>query len=151
MPLGAMLWEDQTKTIVRRTKDVSETGILAEVDFVGEARGSGRLAGMVARFQGTDTYKWNPAADVVISGTSENQLTFQNGEIVLFKAVGIANQINFPSTEALNVLSLFNFVDPHPNFAWLKNTLVLWEAYVDLRTQTATGWAYEWVSRKPGT
>jgi len=151
MPLGAMLWEDQTKTIVRRTKGVSEEGILAEVDFVGECKGTGRLAGMVARFQGTDTYKWKPTADIVISGTSDNQLTFQGGEIVLFKAVGIANQINFPSTEALNVLSLFNFVDPHPDFAWLKNTLVLWEAHVDLRTQTATGWAYEWVSRKPGS
>ena len=149
MPLGAMLWEDKTKTVVRRTKEVSETGILAEVDFVGEVKGSGRLAGMVARFQGTDTYKWKTTADIVISGTSENQLTFQSGEIVLFKAVGIANQINFPSTEALNVLSLFNFIDPHPKFAFLKNMLVLWEAYVDLRTQTSTGWAYEWVSRKP--
>jgi hypothetical protein len=149
MPVGAMLWEDTTKTTTRRVKNIDEEGIMAEVDFVGECKGSGRMAGMVARFEGTDIYRWKPTVNEVITGTAQSQLTLQSGEILLFKAVGIANQVSFPSNAALNVISLFNFIDPPDKFAWLRKTLVLWEAYVDLKTQTSVGWAYEWTSPKP--
>ena len=149
MPLGPLLWEDTTKTVTRRIPDVADRGILAEVDFVGECKGAGRMAGMVARFTGTDRYWWDPAVNEVITGTAQSQLTFQSGEIVLFKATGIGNQVSFPSNAALNVISLFNFIKPPNNLAWLRSTLVLWEAYVDLKTQTSIGWAYEWVSPKP--
>ena len=117
MPLGAMLWEDQTnKTITRRITEVGEKGLVAEVDFDGECKGTGRMAGMVARFAGTDKYAWNPAVDDVITGTAQGQMTFRSGEIVLFKAVGIGNQVSFPAAAQLNVLSLLNFINPHPIF-----------------------------------
>ena len=149
MPLGAMLWEDQTKTITRRITEVGEKGLVAEVDFDGECKGTGRMAGMVARFAGTDKYAWNPAVDDVITGTAQGQMTFRSGEIVLFKAVGIGNQVSFPAAAQLNVLSPLNFINPHPKLSFLRNTLVLWDARVDLKNGTATGWAYEWTSPKP--
>jgi hypothetical protein len=76
-------------------------------------------------------------------------MTFRSGEIVLFKAVGIGNQVSFPAAAQLNVLSLLNFINPHPNLSWLRNTLVVYDARVDLKKGTATGWAYEWTSPKP--
>jgi hypothetical protein len=143
-----MLWEDQTKTIARRISEIDEKGLVAEVDFDGECIGTGRMAGMVARFAGTDKYQWKPGVDAAITGTAQGQMTFRSGEIVLFKAVGIGNQVSFPSATQLNVLSLLNFIDPPQSFSWLRSTLVLWEARVDLQNRTATGWAYEWTPPK---
>ena len=143
----------QTKTIVRRIIDVSDKGISAEVDFAGEITGSGRLAGMGAKFEGTDFYVWKPAPATaqLITGTAQSELAFRSSEIVLFKAVGLGNQTSYSPPMTLSVVSLLSFVEPPESFSWMRITPVIWEAVVDLESQTSTGTAWEWVSPRSTT
>lgn len=93
----------------------------------------------------------DPATAQLITGTAQSELTFRSGEIVLFKAVGLGNQTSYSPPMTLSVVSLLSFVEPPESFSWVRITPVIWEAVVDLESQTATGTAWEWVSPRSTT
>lgn len=143
MPLGEKLWEEKSKAVGRRIKDVSEKGVSEEVSFVGSIKGFGRLEGMEARVIGTDDY-WEKLTEGVITGTANGVMRFESGEIVPFKTVGLGKLVRRSPLGIEKLLSLIYFVDPPPDFAWMRSTLVVWEAVTDPKSETVTATAYEW-------
>lgn len=53
MPLGQKLWDETSKAVGKRILDCSDKGIHAEVSFVGQIKGCGRLAGIDGKIVGT--------------------------------------------------------------------------------------------------
>jgi hypothetical protein len=142
MPLGKKLWEEKSKAVGRRIIDCSEKGIHAEVSFVGQIKGFGRLAGIEGKIVGTDDY-WEKLTGDVITGTACGVLSLKD-EFIPFKAVGVGKLIKKSPLALEKLLSLLWVIDPPPTFSWMRNTLILWEAVTDPKTQTVTATAYEW-------
>ena len=143
MPLGDKLWEEKSKAVGRKIADVSERGIHEELSYVGEITGYGRMKGLTGRVVGTDDY-WEKLSEDIISGTASGVLTLSSGEIVGFKAVGIGKMVRKSPLSIEKLLSLIRFVDPPPSLAWMRSTLIVWEAMTDPKSQTLTATAYEW-------
>jgi hypothetical protein len=148
MPIGEKLWEEISKAASRRIHDVSERGVHEEVSFVGEITGFGRLKGMKGRIVGTDNYWEKITEENVIHGNANGLLTLQGkneGALVGFKAVGLGKLVKRSPAKPSDLLSLIWFPDPPPEFPWMRNTIVIWEAAVDPKKLTITATAHEWV------
>jgi len=142
MPLGEKLWEEKSKAVGRRFLDVAEKAVHEEVSFVGEIKGFGKLKGVEGRVSGTDDY-WEKLTGDVIHGTACGVMRLRE-DIIPFKAVGIGKMVRQSPLAIEKLLSLIYFVDPPPDFSWMRTTLVLWEAVTDPKSQTITATAYEW-------
>jgi hypothetical protein len=143
MPRGQLLWEEESRAVGRRIKDVSENGVSEEVQFVGQIKGFGRMEGTEARIAGTDDY-WMKPSGGIITGSASGVMTFQDGEIATFKAIGLGKSIKQSPLLTEQLVSLIYFVDPHPNHSWMRDNFILWEAETDPKSQTIKAWAYEW-------
>jgi hypothetical protein len=44
----------------------------------------------------------------------------------------------------VKLVSLLWVVDPPPELDWMRDTLILWDAVTDPKTQTVEATAYEW-------
>ncbi len=73
----------------KRFLDCSDKGIHAEVSFVGEIQGSGRLAGIDGRIVGTDDF-WEKLTGEVATGTACGVFALRD-EFIAFKAVGLGS------------------------------------------------------------
>jgi hypothetical protein len=147
MPIGEKLWEETSKAVGRRFNDVSERGVHEEVSFVGEVKGFGRLRGIKGRTSGTDNYWEKLSGESVVNGTACGVMTL-GAEIVGFKAYGLGKLVKRSPARPQDLLSLIWFPDPPPSLSWLTNTIVLWEAVVDEKSQTINATAYEWIGPK---
>jgi hypothetical protein len=142
MPAGQKLWEETTKAVGKRFLDCSDKGVHAEVSFVGQIKGHGRLAGIDGKIVGTDDY-WEKLTGEVITGTACGVLQLKD-EFISFKTVGIGKLVKKSPLGIEKLLSLLWVIDPPPAFSWMGNTLILWEAVTDPKTQTVTATCYEW-------
>lgn len=148
MPFGDKLWEETSKAAGRRILDVSDRGVHEEVSFIGEITGFGRLKGMTGRIVGTDNYWERITGENVIFGDANGLLTLQGkdeGALVGFKAVGLGKLVKRSPAKPSDLLSLIWFPDPPPEFPWMRNLIVIWEAAVDPKKLTITATAHEWV------
>src|SRR6266536_2653490 len=130
MPLGDKLWEETSKAVGRRILEVSDQGVHEEVSFVGEIKGFGRLNGARGRIVGTDDYVEKLTEDI-ISGTAAGVLRMEDGEIIPFKTVGVGKLVRKSPLGIEKLLSLLSFINPPPNYAWMRSTIVVWEAETD--------------------
>jgi hypothetical protein len=143
MPLGGVIWEESSKAVAQKIKDVTEKGISEEVSYVGEIQGNGRLKGKKARVIGNGDYLERLKGDIT-TGTACGVLMFEDGAIVPYKAVGIGKLVRNSPVGLIKLLSLLWVVDPPPEFDWMRNTLILWDAVTDPKTHTVKATAYEW-------
>ena len=143
MPRGEKIWEEKSRSVGRRIKDISEKGILMEADFVGQIQGFGRLEGEEIKVIGSDEYLEKPTGDVV-TGRAQGVMTFPDGDIVPFKAMGVGKQVRRSPLGLEMLLALIYFVDPPASRAWMGTTCVLWEAVTDPETKTLEATAWEW-------
>src|SRR3712207_1689772 len=125
MPRGQLLWEEESSAVARRIKDVSEKGLSEEVLFVGQKKGFGRMEGTEARIAGTDDYSAQPSGGI-ITGSAHGVMTFQDGEIATFKAIGLGKPIRQSPLQTEQLVSLIYFIDPHPNHSWMLEYIILW-------------------------
>jgi len=146
MPIGQKLWEETTKAVVRKVLDCRGNGVSAEIHaettFVGHIKGLGRLDGIDGEIMGTDDY-WEKLNGDITSGTACGILRLKD-EFIAFKSFGTAKLVKRSPTGVETILSLIWFIDPPPEFSWMRNTLILWEAITDPKTKTIKATAYEW-------
>lgn len=142
MPLGQKLWDETSKAVSKRFLDCSDRGIHAEISFVGEVKGCGRLAGIQGRIVGTDDF-WERLTGEVSTGSACGVLALKD-EFIAFKALGLGKLVKRSPVGLEKLLSLLWVVDPPPEFSWMRSTLILWEAMTDPKSQTVTAAAFEW-------
>jgi hypothetical protein len=81
----------------------------------------------------------------IIPGTARGLITFHSGELVAFRACGLAKPVKHSPKAPSIIISLLQLIDPPPELSWMTETLVFWEGVVDERTFAVTATAHEWV------
>jgi hypothetical protein len=142
MSLGKKLWEVKSQRTGKRFLDCSENGIHVEASFVGQITGHGRLDGIEGKIIGTDDY-WEKLTGEVVTGTVNGVLSLKD-EFVPFKGFGLGKLVKKSPLGMEKLLVLIWVINPPEAFSWMRNTLILWEAVTDPKTQTSTATAYEW-------
>jgi hypothetical protein len=145
MPYGSKLWEETSRALGRRIREVDDRGrIHEEVSWRGQIRGFGRLDGHTGSTVGTDDYWETVTGENIIEGSAHGVLNFGEGRMVGFRAHGRGKFVHHSPLAFEDLVLLISFPDPPAELAWMKTTVVVWEARVDPRNQTIEATAYEW-------
>jgi hypothetical protein len=144
MPLGTKLWEESSRATHVRYVDASKKGLRAEVSFAGEVKGYGRLEGVSGRIVGTDDFWEKLSEEGILNGSARGALQLSDGEILPYRAVGMAKVVRRSPGLPVRILSLIQVINPPEKLSWMRNTLIVWEADVDPKNQSITATAYEW-------
>ncbi len=132
------MWEESQRNTGITIKSVGAEGVTTEQNFVGEAKGFGRLQGLDWRDVGTATNLRRP--DGVGLANAQGLMTTRDGEMVVWKAVG-GGKVGGGKPRFAGVVT---FATASQKLSWMNGLVVFVEGESTPDFQETKVVGYEW-------